>query len=220
MQFGIDRRGSLWVSFDPGLWLGFLPVTKVEFEAFLCARPLSVDAGSTLQFDEEWYATRLAQNLRVPWHQTDRASRLGTFMTAVSVGEAGAYCRWLGPGFQVQRWRDWLKAWQRGVDEIPREHLVRLAQAAADFRYGAILQRLAASSAAQPLREAMLLGDGLLELVSVRRETWGEIGSLPHFLPPNPMPTDRPGALLTESSPCRGFRVTCHDADLVERLDD
>jgi hypothetical protein len=101
-----------------------LPVTKLQFERFLC------DASV---YGDSWYEGLLALNPRVSPRRADAASREGLLLTGVLPDEALAFAAWCGPEYDlptVDEWRaacaEWARApaWNSGgrtLSPIPRD---------------------------------------------------------------------------------------------------
>lgn len=106
LDFILDKAGfpMLWVE-EIGAYLHWLPVTKVQFETYMCAQPETT-------FDEVWYHQALDLNERVsPGAVTDK-NFWKAFMTGVTPGEAQKYAGWCGDEFSVPSNEDWFAAYK------------------------------------------------------------------------------------------------------------
>lgn len=84
-----------------GAFVHWLPVTKIQFERFLCAAP---DA----YFDAAWYGTVLSLNPRVTPREISPDNYWQALMTAVRPAEAQRYASWCGDGFRLLSEEEWM----------------------------------------------------------------------------------------------------------------
>ena len=105
LDIKLDRAGFpiVWVqSIDA--YLHWLPVTKIQFEFFLCAEP-------SAQFDAQWYDDILKLNPRVSSQAITASNYWGGFLSGILPSEAEQFARWCGPGYAVPTLDEWRKAY-------------------------------------------------------------------------------------------------------------
>ena len=104
----VDRTGFPLVHVEKlGVDVHLLPVTKVQFEAFLAEPNV---------FGDSWYEDVLRVNSRCSWYDLSDRWRERLFLTGVLPGEAEAFAAWLGSGFQlpsVIQWQTVCSEWLR-----------------------------------------------------------------------------------------------------------
>lgn len=179
-QFKLDRTGFplIWVDAING-YMHWLPVTKIQFEYFLCAVPDS-------QFDANWYEEVLKRNPRVTPKSISASNYWQAFITAVLPDEAKRFARWLGDGYSVPTLSEWYKAYQylkgqspvsietvtgiEGIRERTRTLISRL-----DSAPGATMNKLGYE---RNRAYQMLMRQGVMEWVDCtgQRFEWGGLG--------------------------------------------
>jgi hypothetical protein len=144
----------------------WLPVTKVQFEHFLCAAP---DA----YFDAAWYGTILGLNPRVTPRGVGAGNYWQALMTGVHPSEAQRFASWCGDGYRLPTESEWTALYLR----LDGQSALDLATAGildgVDSRAHDLLSRIdgASRTAAergverQTLADQMLLRHGAMEWV-------------------------------------------------------
>ena len=176
MEFNADAKGGLIVKVA-SLWVQWLPVTKVQFERFLC------DTGDA-RFDAKCYAEMLGLNPRVSPRGVTVKNYCQALLTGVLPLEAESVARWAGLGFRLPTDQEWrsiyaaLKAepFRRLEEEAPlaalgerdRELLARIETAAAG----------ADGASERYVADQMLLRGGVFEWVDDAggSQRWGGRG--------------------------------------------
>lgn len=178
----VDRTGFPMVRVDTlGFYVHWLPVTKVQFEYFLC------EVGDS-HFDTSWYEAVLALNPRVSPAAVERGNYWQALMTGVLPSEARRYARWCGPQYELPTAEQWLDVFGVLSDLPPLELSAVLSLPGLNQRARTLLERLdeAPRSMLEQLdykrtrAEQLLLRLGVLEWV--RRPgasiPWGLFGEL------------------------------------------
>jgi hypothetical protein len=160
-----------------------LPVTKIQFEAFLC------DALDS-HFDQKWYDKVLELNPRVSPRRIWTGNYWHAFLTGILPAEAQRFARWMGYGYRLPNPREW-RAVFRAAAAVP-QGLGGLVSPGwgASARSSEMLTRLDSSirSAAvglgypQDLATAMAMRLGVAEWVSLDGSngvSWATLGE-PH----------------------------------------
>jgi hypothetical protein len=89
----------IWVS-EIGLYVHSLPVTKMQFEHFLC------DATDG-HFDSRWYDEILRLNPRVSARRIWSGNYWNAFLSGILPPEAERFAAWCGPGYRLLRTSEW-----------------------------------------------------------------------------------------------------------------
>jgi len=105
LDIKLDPTGFpvVWVQ-SINAYLHWLPVTKIQFEFFLCAEP-------SAQFDAQWYDDILQLNTRVSPQDITAANYWSAFLSGILPGEAGQFARWCGLGYAIPSLDEWRKAY-------------------------------------------------------------------------------------------------------------
>lgn len=179
--FRLDERTHfpmIWVDAIDA-YLQWLPVTKVQFEYFLCEVNDS-------QFDEGWYDEILSLNSRISPGAIRPSNYWRALMTGILPSEAQRFARWCGPDYALPTLEEWMVAY-RALQQKPLVDIQAiLSLTKLNPRARVLVQRLdsAPQQALTQLRynrtpaEQMLLRLGVLEWVECRSQAkaWGGIG--------------------------------------------
>jgi hypothetical protein len=88
-----------------GLYVHVLPVTKVQFEHFLC------DATDG-HFDSRWYDEVLRLNPRVSARRIWRDNYWNAFLSGILPSEAERFAAWCGGGYRLLQASEWQRLYQ------------------------------------------------------------------------------------------------------------
>jgi hypothetical protein len=91
-----------------------LPVTKIQFEQFLCDRPSS-------QFDQEWYDGILQLNERVSPKSVSATNYWKAFITGVHPEEARAFAEWCSEADDEEYVLPTRQEWFEAYDALKRK---------------------------------------------------------------------------------------------------
>lgn len=127
LNFVLDKAGfpMLWIE-EIGAYLHWLPVTKVQFETYICAQPETA-------FDEVWYHQALSLNERVsPGAVTDK-NLWKAFMTGITPSEAQKYAAWCGDDFSLPSSEEWFTTYkalqsERAIELTFADELTKIPQ--------------------------------------------------------------------------------------------
>jgi hypothetical protein len=211
-----DPVGFPLLEVEPDFYLHWLPVTKIQFEYFLCD---TYDRS----FDIKWYEEVLGFNPRVTPAKISPANYWNAFLSAVLPAEAQRFAFWCGDGFRLPSAEEWARAYrilssQPAMDlessgvlsDVPlrlRELMLRTEDAVSETaRRLGYVRRLA---------DQLLMRLGFLEWVGAE-ERWGAMGEPFPGLCGNlcepetgePVYPNRPD---TVRLPCLGFRLVYID---------
>lgn len=220
----LDPTGFPMVWFDEiGAYVHWLPVTKIQFEHFLCAAP---DA----YFDGKWYEDVLLLNPRVTPRALNGDSYWRALMTGVLPSEAQRFASWCGDGYRLLSDGEWTVLFQTtqahsSVDVtrfamiVGRDPRARVLIERIDDSTDAAVRRI---GRARQLAEQMLLRYGAMEWVLLGSPSWtwslrGE--PLPEFCGSLVLP-EAPAELLTADPeavrfPAAGFRLLYRPGDVT-----
>lgn len=211
-----DPVGFPMVWFEEvGAYVHRLPVTKIQFEYFLCDAP---DA----YFDAGWYDRVLSLNPRVTPRGVTPQNYWRALMTAVRPAEAQRFVSWCGDGFRLPTEAEWTVLYQalrvRPAEDLGASGLLE----GRDSRTRELLERIDASTyetsrrmnCGPNLAGQMLLRFGVMEWVQVGLppSSWGAKGEpLPEFCG-NLEVLDRSAEVLAADPesirfPAAGFRL-------------
>lgn len=200
MQFACDRTGFPVVTIEE-LTLSLLPVTKLQFERFLC-EPCGLSSS--------WYRQLLMLNPRASCRGFADKEREGLFMTGITPEEATAFLSWLDPNARLPQEKEW-KRFARLLQQVrfTRETEEVLLGSGINPSVGELLKRLIAFLKPSHLGELALIRNGVMEWVTTRSSPGGLGGPRPSFFrntfdPYNDVPLRH---FADERSPYYGFRV-------------
>jgi hypothetical protein len=183
-RFILDSTRFPMVHIEPIGYFHFLPVTKVQFEYYVCDRP---NPG----LDQAWYKDVLQLNPRVSPGRVQASNFYGAFMTAVLPAEAEEFAEWHAEAadapLDVPTADEWQAAYRSaaGQDPAPADDVLQLDLAP---RARTLLEGLARVTAGlcpngARLADRMFMRNGVMEWVrgdaSVGRP-WGAYG-VPRF---------------------------------------
>lgn len=173
-----DKTGfpMIWVN-EIGAYVHWLPVTKVQFEYFLCDTPGA-------QFDEQWYNVILGLNGRVTPRRATRNDYWQLFLTGVLPSEAGRFAEWCGDDYRLPTLEEWNRMFRagkalpsiddlflgEGLNERARTIVTKLDEITKGIYRSNMRQR--------SLADQMLMRLGVMEWVNYenRGQRWGGMG--------------------------------------------
>jgi hypothetical protein len=178
MKIQLDKTGfpMLWVD-EIEAYVNWLPVTKVQFEYFLCDSPGQ-------PFDESWYEQILDLNPRVSPQKVTRRNYWQLLLSGILPDEAEKFAEWCGEGYRVPTLDEWNKIYKSLKGQKAYENL--FSEAELKPRIRAVLERidtimkelLSRSNKTYTLVDQMLMRYGVMEWVETdnRRSGWGGMG--------------------------------------------
>jgi hypothetical protein len=185
-----------------GVYVHLMPVTKLQFEAFICARPSS-------QFDQKWFDELLAldpkeekSTARVSPYAVREANYFQAFVTGVRPDEARVYAQWCseedrdGRGYFLPSAAQWWQAFEElgGATADDRwAETVTNALGVAGLRLTPRLRELfdrlaplgGAGAAKRTAADQLLFRHGVMEWVQIKqpgKSEWGGYGQPPSRL--------------------------------------
>lgn len=181
-RFELDPTGFplIWVD-AVGAFMHWLPVTKVQFECFLCAAPDS-------HFDARWYDAVLELNPRTSAADLRNNNYWQAFLTGISPAEAQRFANWCGGAYSVPSLEEWFQAYKALKAEAPLDDpVVVMASLNLKERTRALVARLDTIGMAvtrdvagseRTLADQMLMRLGVMEWVECnnQRSRWGGMG--------------------------------------------
>lgn len=178
----VDRTGFPMVRVDElGIYVHWLPVTKVQFEYFLC------EVGDSY-FDTNWYETVLDLNSRVSPAAVERNNYWQALITGLLPSEAQRYARWCGSQYELPTAEQWLAVFRALANQSPLELSTVLSFPGLNERARVLLERLDEAPRTMLDRlgyertraDQLLLRLGVLEWVKRPHEAnqWGLFGEL------------------------------------------
>ncbi len=181
--FKIDKSGFPMVRIDEiEAYIHWLPITKVQFEYFLCAVPDS-------RFDANWYDEVLALNQRVSPNGIRANNYWKALLSGIMPDEAQRFARWCGNGFTIPTLKEWFEAYQYLKALPPKSPEIIEEMGALRERVKTVLTRIESVSDKairetgydRTLADQMLMRMGVMEWVECpdHRFDWGGMGQ-PH----------------------------------------
>lgn len=178
----VDPTGFPMVRVDQlDIYIHWLPVTKVQFEYFLC------EVGDN-HFDANWYETILNLNSRVSPAAVEHTNYWKALITGVLPSEAQRYARWCGPQYELPTAQRWLDVFRALTNLTPIDLNTVLRLPGLNERAKTLLERLDEAPRVMLDRlgykrtraEQLLLRLGTLEWVRMPGEVrpWGLLGEL------------------------------------------
>lgn len=178
----VDRAGFPMTWIEPlGAYLHWLPVTKVQFEYFLCDRP-------SARFDQDWYDALLRLNRRISPRQIDGSNYWHALLTGITPPEAQAFAQWCGDDghghYRLPTAEEWFKAYSALRTEPPLD-LAAIEALELSPRARLIVQKLDAAVASvrgegggRTMADQMLMRHGVMEWVECKegRSPFGAYG--------------------------------------------
>lgn len=172
----------IWVP-ELGLYVHGLPVTKMQFEHFLC------DATDG-HFDSRWYDEIRRLNPRVSARRIWRGNYWNAFLSGLLPAEAERFAAWCGAGYRLLRTSEWQRLYRalERQDTICLEEAGLLADLAPHHRElitqveHAVEDACAHSGFPCYLTERMLMRMGLIEWTAIEGpdpNLWAGLGE-PH----------------------------------------
>lgn len=170
----------LWIE-SCETWVHWFPVTKLQFEIFLCHQRDPQIGGSS-------YSEMCSLNPRVAPQFLSEENYWRAFVTGILPQEAEAFARWCGPGYRVPTALEWLNVlkalseggpwkmdWEHLLEKVPPRrsllirNLDRVSQSIDGFRIGG------------QLLDQALMRNGVVEWVRSEEEppSWGGLGEPP-----------------------------------------
>ena len=182
LEFMADRFGFPMIRLpESDLFLSWFPVTKLQFELFLC-ETLDKDLSSG------WYQEILAGNPRLPTSELHRENIWRAFVTGIRREEAVRFARWCGHGHRLPTILEWASAYRllgsRPPECVPWPGKRDFANSRFRLLYATLTDLLSLSpteGGAGSLAESCLLEGGILEWVEERFQPMpGRLCGLPH----------------------------------------
>jgi hypothetical protein len=180
LKFKLDPTGFPMVQVGAiDAYMHWAPVTKIQFEYFLCAVPDS-------HFDANWYDEVLFLNPRVTPGEIRADNYWNAFLTGITPSEARRFARWFGPEYTIPTLEDWFVAYSalKALPPVPSSVVDNMGDLHERIR--TVLVRLDTASRMamenlgyeRTLADQMLLRWGVMEWVECtdRRFEWGGMG--------------------------------------------
>lgn len=106
LHFKYDPVGFPMIKVETiNAYVHLLPVTKIQFEYFLCTITDS-------DFDSSWYDEILGLNPRVSPNDIKHSNYWKTFLTAIRPSEAKRFANWYGTGYKIPSLDEWYQAYK------------------------------------------------------------------------------------------------------------
>jgi hypothetical protein len=180
-MFELDPAGfpMMWVQ-EIEAYVHWMPVTKIQFEYFVCAAPDS-------RFDARWYEEALDLNPRTTATDLRSGNYWNAFLTGITPSEAQRFASWCG-GSSIPSLDEWFSAYRALKAKPPLSNLdAAMESLGLRDRTRSLLRRLESVGSSvtkeyggyeRTLADQMLMRLGVMEWVecSSRRSPWGGMG--------------------------------------------
>ena len=114
LKFELDRTGFPMVWVDAiNAYVHWIPVTKLQFEYFLCAEPQR-------HFDASWYDEIRFLNRRVAPNEIRVNNYWNAFLSGITPSEVQRFARWCGDEYTMPTLNDWFTAY-KALRALPPE---------------------------------------------------------------------------------------------------
>ncbi len=185
-KFKLDRAKFPMVYVDViDAYIHWLPLSKIQFEYFLCAVPDS-------QFGENWYGEILQLNPRISPGIVRTDNYWKALLSGLLPEEVQRFARWCGDEYIIPSLDDWFTAYKWLKSQPPEPPDIVDQMGLLQDRVRTLLRRIDSESAKafkeagyeRTLADQMLMRLGMLEWVECTGQTarWGGMGQLnPRF---------------------------------------
>jgi len=139
MEIIFDKSGFPMVKVIPeNFWIHLWPITKIQFEFFLCDRPSST-------MDANWYDRVLANNPRITPERVTSKNYWRLFVTGVHPkDELPTFSEWNGSNYSIPTEKEWMSAYRYFSDQDAVVNLkTTLEKSGADKKMDALVPVIA-----------------------------------------------------------------------------
>lgn len=216
MKFDVflDSTGfpMLWVD-KMGLYVQWLPVTKIQLEYFLCAT-------NDTTFDENWYYQVNQFNPRIAPAQASSSNYFQTLATGIKPREGLRYAVWCGKGYDLPTASEWQEIYGLlSVENADPDHLKQVtASAELKERPKRLLNQIGqvAQRDHKTLADQLLMNRGIMEYVYENDERNSFVGlGVPHEKLVGSI--RRPDNVENLTNPTEGTRMKQYGFRLIHR---
>lgn len=192
------------------IFISWYPITKLQFEDFLCRTDQS-------QFDGEWYQEIREKNPRETASRLSSRNYWNAFLTGIKPDEVDSYVRELGMDYFILSFDDWFTMYQKAKQMEPIDISIVLSQVRNVAmrklieRLDQILPRIARSlnpANEYKLADQMLMRHGVGEWIysENRKQNW-EIAGMPNAN------FHKQQAAIDQGRPIQVFQARLNDVD-------
>jgi hypothetical protein len=182
LEIKLDRVGfpTIFVS-SIGMFMHWLPVTKIQIEYFLCSTSEST-------FNDAWYQDVLGYNPRISPGNINSSNYWESFVTGILPRDARTFARWCGESYNLPMSKEWFDAYSFLLTIPASEDHIQQVLAAEGLkpRVKTLIRNLETSTqqaefeldGTRTLADQMLLRLGVMEYVyrDEHRNTYGGYG--------------------------------------------
>jgi len=219
MKIIFDKSGFPMVNIEPaGFWMHIWPVTKIQFENFLCQEPNS-------EMDEGWYEQVLNNNPRITPTRVTTKNYWQLFVTGIEPEKLQWFAEWNGNGFEIPTASDWNVAYRflndqdlfvELIDELrnTENNLDPLVEIVAS-KLQEVLSTFSQSNRLS-MADQFLMRKGIMEWVKLTGESseWGGLGD------PHPSTGWATNAVVGQGRPeiVRSLKVRHYGCRLIKKV--
>lgn len=163
----LSNTPFLWIE-DYSIWVQCLPVSKIQFEEFICSQP-------DHKFDENWYYEILQLNGRTSTRSISKLEYWKLFITGIFPNEAQEFIEWFGENVRLPTIEEWINIFLY-LDQQPA--YPGLFSNKVTGRMATILNRFdefLSEKPASTLADQLLMSGGIVEWAK-DNEKWVGIG--------------------------------------------
>jgi len=220
MEIMLDKSGFPMAKVDPeNFWIHIWPVTKIQFEFFLCEEPNS-------EMDATWYGQLLSNNPRISPSRITSKNYWQLFVAGVHPDKVQTFADWNGKGYSIPKLSEWDAAYKHFLEtdvtmDLPAEATKIASERKVDPLVNVIDQKLQevvsdlSKNGRVSFADRFLMRRGMVEWVRLTSEAgeWGGMGD------PNPLSNWNTTAIISQSRPeiVRNLNVKHYGFRLIKR---
>lgn len=216
----LDKSGFPMAKVESeNFWIHIWPVTKIQFEVFLCEEPNS-------EMDATWYGQLLSNNSRISPNRVTSKNYWQLFVAGVHPDKVQAFADWNGKGYAIPKLAEWNAAYKYFSEpyvtfDLLAEAAKKTSERIIDPLVTVIDQKLQdvasdfSKNGKASFADHFLMRRGMVEWVKLTGETgeWGGMGD------PNPLSGWNTTAIIGQGSPeiVRNLNVKHYGFRLIKR---
>lgn len=220
MEIIFDKTGFPMARVNPeNFWIHVWPITKIQFEIFLCEEPNS-------EMDANWYSQVLSNNPRITPARITSKNYWQLFIAGIHPDKVQTFAEWNGKGYSIPTAAEWYSAYKYLSEPVVSSDLLaELVEKSSEIKIDPLVaeidQKLCAvvldvsKNSKANLIDRFLMRRGMVEWVRLIGESgeWGGMGD------PNPLSNWSTTAIVSQGRPeiVRNLNVKHYGFRLIKR---